>query len=127
MLDQPGGIFVRGIELVPEEDRLLMLAIARLVISDRRGNCRQVGRGPVASRNAPGSCRRKTRLAAAEMQLPPRCCSSTAGGFTPDGREYVVLLPPGRALRALGQRARQSGFGSVVTETGSAYLGGKRP
>ena len=35
LLDQPGGIFARNIDQVPEEDRVLFRAVARLVFSDR--------------------------------------------------------------------------------------------
>jgi cyclic beta-1,2-glucan synthetase len=37
LLDQPGGIFVRNIDQVPEEDRILFRAVARIVLSDRHG------------------------------------------------------------------------------------------
>jgi cyclic beta-1,2-glucan synthetase len=127
MLDQPGGIFVRGIELVPEEDRLLMLAIARLVISDRRGSlAEQVGRGLAAEPKLPHELLppKKTPLAVGEMRLPPRdlLFFNGRGGFTPDGREYVVLLPPGASTPAPWANVLANpGFGSVVTETGSAY------
>ena len=36
MLDQPGGIFVRSVDQVPEEDRALFQAVARIVISEDR-------------------------------------------------------------------------------------------
>ena len=38
LLDQHGGIFVRNIEQVPEEDQLLIQAVARIVLSDRFGS-----------------------------------------------------------------------------------------
>ena len=36
-LNQPAGIFVRNIDQVPEEDRMLLRAISRIVLSDRVG------------------------------------------------------------------------------------------
>jgi cellobiose phosphorylase len=45
LIDRPGGIFVRRIDQIPEEDRVLMQALARVVLSDRDGPlAEQVGR-----------------------------------------------------------------------------------
>ncbi|WP_259764496.1 hypothetical protein, partial [Pseudomonas protegens] len=38
LIDRPGGIFVRPAQQLSGEDRVLMLAVARLVISDSRGS-----------------------------------------------------------------------------------------
>ena len=35
--DRPGGIFVRPVDQIAEEDRLLFQAVARAIISDSRG------------------------------------------------------------------------------------------
>lgn len=44
------------------------------------------------------------------------------GGFTPDGREYVMLLRPGAVTPAPWANVLANpGFGSVVTESGGAY------
>src|SRR6185436_9565049 len=37
MLDKPGGIFVRRLEQIPNEDRVLLQAVARVVLDDENG------------------------------------------------------------------------------------------
>ncbi|MBT2746494.1 MULTISPECIES: glucoamylase family protein [unclassified Lysobacter] len=37
VLDRPGGIFVRPIQQMSQEDRILLQSVARVIISDRRG------------------------------------------------------------------------------------------
>ena len=37
VMDRPGGIFVRTAEQMSIEDRLLQQAVARVILSDRRG------------------------------------------------------------------------------------------
>ena len=38
LVDKPGGVFVRGAENMPEDDRVLLQAVARLTFNDRAGN-----------------------------------------------------------------------------------------
>ena len=37
MLDKPGGIFVRRLEQISSEDRVLLQSVARLVLADENG------------------------------------------------------------------------------------------
>ena len=37
VMDRPGGIFVRRAEQISDEDRILLLSVARAIISDSRG------------------------------------------------------------------------------------------
>jgi cyclic beta-1,2-glucan synthetase len=37
MLDKPGGIFVRRLEHIPHEDRVLLQSVARIVLDDEKG------------------------------------------------------------------------------------------
>jgi hypothetical protein len=41
MLERPGGILVRAAEQIPHEDRVLLLAVARIVLSDKKGSLRE--------------------------------------------------------------------------------------
>ena len=51
MIDRPGGIFVRHAEQISGEDRILLQAVARVVITDRHGTlAEQVLRKPVVER-----------------------------------------------------------------------------
>ena len=100
VVDRPGGIFVRHADQIPQEDRILLLSVARAVLSDRQGSLaeqlnrrlrseRRVapkarprrGAGPSAAsrrscRRAPCDPRRRRRSA-----CPPatsRCSTATA-------------------------------------------------
>ena len=37
MLDKPGGIFVRRLEQISSEDRVLLQSVARIVLDDEKG------------------------------------------------------------------------------------------
>src|SRR6185369_14522054 len=37
MLDKPGGIFVRRLEQIPNEDRVLLQSASRIVLDDEKG------------------------------------------------------------------------------------------
>ena len=37
MLDKPGGIFVRRLEQISNEDRVLLQSVARIVLADENG------------------------------------------------------------------------------------------
>ena len=37
VLDRPGGIFVRAAQQIPQEDRILLQAVSRVIVSDRHG------------------------------------------------------------------------------------------
>ncbi len=61
VIDRPGGIFVRHAEQIAGEDRVLLQAVARVVISDRDGTLsEQVLRRPAAA--GPVELLRPTRL-----------------------------------------------------------------
>ena len=38
MLDKPGGIFVRRLEQIPNDDRVLLQSAARIVLDDEHGS-----------------------------------------------------------------------------------------
>ena len=127
MLDQPGGIFVRSIDQVSEEDRTLFLAVARIVLSDRFGSLsEQIDRRVVPEIDIPellpsGPPEEPEALPA---PLPARDLEffNGYGGFTRDGREYVILLQPGTATPAPWVNVLANpDFGTVISESGSAY------
>src|SRR6185437_6684363 len=100
LLDRPGGIFVRPAQLLSGEDRLVMLAAARIVLADHRGS-RAEPAVPPANDALP--------------QLPP-------GHFAADGREYVIVLDPGRPTPAPWANVLANPqFGTVLSESGGAY------
>ncbi len=96
-LDKPGGIFVRRFDALPPEDRTLLQAVARLTLSDENGTLEEQIQRKAAPE--PVMPRLKTVRAPLEDQpaaLPARelIFPNGYGGFTPDGREYVISLLP---------------------------------
>ncbi|MEW9623195.1 glucoamylase family protein [Rhodanobacter sp. S2-g] len=128
LIDRPGGIFVRSAQQLSSEERLLIQAAARLVLSGQRGSlAEQIERRRVQSQPAPfraTETRPATSLpapaetpASDELALRNAC-----GGFAPDGSEYVVVLAPGHATPAPWANVLANAqFGTVVSESGSAY------
>jgi cyclic beta-1,2-glucan glucanotransferase len=142
VIDRPGGIFVRHVEQIAHEDRILLQAVARAVFNDGRGSlAEQVHRRPlrerraapfaptrtVESRAAPVVVDAATGVADTAPSTSRAPASGLAlrngvGGFSADGREYVIAprageRPPAPWVNVIAN-AR---FGSVVSESGSAY------
>lgn len=125
--DRPGGIFVRPADQIAEEDRLLFQTVARAIISDSRGTlAEQIGRrGPIEPTvPALSTTRRHRPLAPSVAPLAREDLTffNGIGGFTPDGREYVIStgrdqVTPAPWVNVLANPR----FGSVVSESGAAY------
>ena len=124
-LDRPGGIFVRRMEPVSGEDRILLEAVARIVLVAENGPLSEQMERPDSSDPVPAAlaparargARSGRRLAPRELIFP-----NGFGGFTPDGREYVITLQPGQSTPApwVNVLANPT-FGTVVSESGGAY------
>src|SRR4029453_3102406 len=70
VVDRPGGIFVRHAEHIALEDRVLLQAVARAVLSDRLGSLeQQVGTKRVGERR-PGALQ-PTRTPDPPVAAPP--------------------------------------------------------
>ncbi|MBI5593436.1 MAG: cyclic beta 1-2 glucan synthetase [Deltaproteobacteria bacterium] len=127
LTDRPGGIFVRHAEQISEEDRVLFQAVARAVISDSRGTlAEQMERnGPVGPIIPALVVTRTSRPLPPTVAVMPRedlMFFNGTGGFTPDGREYVISTGGGKVTPAPWVNVLANpNFGTVVSETGSAY------
>ena len=129
LLDQPGGIFVRRLDQMPHDDILLLQASARVVLDDENG--------PLAGQVAHRRAMEPPVPALVPSSAPPRYAAATPtprelifpnglGGFTADGREYVITLGPGAATPAPWVNViANPTFGTVVSESGSAYTWGE--
>ncbi|WP_037007044.1 MULTISPECIES: GH36-type glycosyl hydrolase domain-containing protein [Pseudomonas] len=126
LIDRPGGIFVRPAQQLSDEDRVLMLAVAHLVLSDERGSlAEQVHRR-----------RAEPRLTVFDAKLLPAVVPTAAipladaslilsnahGGFSADGQEYVIHSQAGHRTPAPWVNVLANpDFGSVISESGNAY------
>jgi cellobiose phosphorylase len=132
VLDQPGGIFVRHFEQIPPDDRVLLQAVSRIVLDDEQGSlAEQMERRslppPVVPVFVPTRATGPGPFGAAAPSFPapaPRelIFANGLGGFTRDGHEYVITLAPGQVTPAPWVNVLANpGFGTVVSESGSAY------
>ena len=126
-IDRPGGIFVRATDQVSNEERILFQTVARIVISDKRGTLEdQVNRRGYQA--IPGSIFKPTRtykpMPEPEEVLPRKDLTfyNGIGGFTSDGREYVITTSKGKITPApwVNVLANQR-FGTVISGNGMAY------
>jgi cyclic beta-1,2-glucan synthetase len=124
MLDRPGGIFVRHAEQISHEDRVLLQAVARVVLRDENGTLSEQLERP-AIQEAPIANLPVVRAPVhPSPELPGRdlVLHNGLGGFTPDGREYVITLKPGENTPAPWVNVLANpGFGTVVSESGASY------
>ncbi|MBK6972485.1 MAG: cyclic beta 1-2 glucan synthetase [Sterolibacteriaceae bacterium] len=126
VIDRPGGIFVRSAEQISGEDRILFQSVARVVIMDGRGTLAEQldHRGLVEPRMpqlAPTQSRRPEATPASALSRD-LILFNGLGGFTPDGREYVIALAPGEVTPAPWVNVLANPyFGTLVSENGVAY------
>ena len=128
LVDQKGGIFIRRSDQMTEADRILMMTVARAIVSDTAGTLAdQLDRRP---RNEPVQPvkfeKQKPRGGSAvvlpTMQRPDLAAFNGHGGFTKDGREYVITTTrESRTPAPWTNVMANSYFGSVVSESGAAY------
>jgi len=141
VLDRPGGIFVRPADQISVEDRILMETVARIVISDNRGTLaeqinrraltdvrvprliptRMVPTRPAPTRTASERIARN-EVGAEQAARRATLLDNGLGGFSSDGREYVMTLAAGQVTPAPWANVLANAhFGSVISESGRAY------
>jgi cyclic beta-1,2-glucan synthetase len=127
LLNRKGGIFIRRFEQMSDEDRILIQTVARVIISDRWGTLsEQMEREGWNEVAVPPLLPSRTPYP--EPDAGPRrtgeglLCFNGTGGFSPDGREYVIITGKGSVTPApwVNVLANEN-FGTVVSENGSAY------
>jgi cellobiose phosphorylase len=125
MLDKPGGIFVRRVEQLSNEDRVLLQSVARIVLLDENGMpAEQLERPQIPEPVIPLLPVGRSLYRELPGPLPPRelVFHNGLGGFTPDGREFVITLQPGQMTPAPWVNVLANPyFGTVVSESGNAY------
>ncbi len=121
--DRPGGIFLRHPDQMPEEDRILMQSAARLIITDSGGTlAEQSQRSAYSGINIPklAASRDKRPFTGIEnFRQDNLLFFNGIGGFTRDGREYIIQIKPGETppmpwVNILSNK----NFGSVILQSG---------
>ncbi len=143
VMDRPGGIFVRRAEQISDEDRILLQSVARAIITDSRGALaeqinrrgfieRRVARAEQIDRRGfiekqvarlvPTRTHRPELPAEASLPRRDLIFFNGIGGFTPDGREYVITTAHGQVTPAPWVNVLANPhFGTVISENGLAY------
>jgi cyclic beta-1,2-glucan synthetase len=131
LMDRPGGIFVRSAEQISDEDRTLFQTVARVILSDSRGPWlnRSIGL-PCPRARVPRLIPNRSPQDEAAVDVEPAqrdlILSNGIGGFTPDGREYVITTTPDQVTPAPWVNVLANAqFGSVISESGQAYTWGE--
>ena len=125
--DQPGGIFVRPADQISSEERILLQTVARAIVTDSRGMLAdQINRRNLGEITVPRFTPTRTdRVAPAAVAALPRhdlLFFNGLGGFTPDGREYIITTTPDQVTPAPWVNILANPhFGTVISESGSAY------
>jgi cyclic beta-1,2-glucan synthetase len=124
--NRPGGIFVRSAEQISNEDRLLLESVAHAIITDSQGSLAdQINhRRPIEVAGPRLETRRTARTQTPTAIVPPRrdlLFFNGLGGFTSDGREYIVTTAPGLVTPAPWVNVLANPlFGTIISESGSA-------
>jgi cyclic beta-1,2-glucan synthetase len=124
--DRSGGILVRLADQISDEDRTLLQSVARAIIIGGQGTLEeQINRQNVADALIPrlAPTRAKRQASQPSQQSPRRdlIFFNGLGGFTPDGREYVITTAHGETTPAPWVNVLANpAFGTVISESGSA-------
>jgi len=124
-LDQPGGVFLRNSNLIPIEDIALLRAASSIILVAARGALHQQLAGPGLEEPPLPKIfvkKRDIHETTAELPFMELPFFNSLGGFTSDGREYVVYLGPGMNTPAPWVNVIASPtFGILISETGAGF------
>jgi cyclic beta-1,2-glucan synthetase len=110
-----------------DPDRRLLAAVARVVLTDDLGDLAQQLERPAPwlfseAEVPPDAELRRPPAASRPAPVPPLVMENGVGGFTPDGREYVVVLEGDRETPLPWSNVLATPeFGTIVTSSGSAF------
>ncbi len=120
-----GGIFIRASDQISNEDRILFQTVARVIIADSGGTLAdQVNKKELAKVAIPFINKTKTfaRSAIAISQPNNLVFFNGLGGFSTNGKEYVIITDSQNKTPAPWVNViANPTFGTVVSEGGSAY------
>jgi cellobiose phosphorylase len=126
IIDKSGGIFVRRADLIPAEDLLLIKSVARIILFANKGTL-----GDQLIRRSHDQALPPRFIATAQKKDYPRIPYNQPalkffnglGGFTNDGRDYLITLKTDQWTPApwINVIANKKDFGAIISETGLGY------
>lgn len=127
VMDQPGGVFLRRVDELADEELILLQAVARVVLTDSTATLAEQVERRIATQHLPALLSpvlppNLNPYASLPLPARERIFCNGLGGFSPNGREYVITLEPGQTTPAPWVNVIASPYiGTVVSESGGAY------
>ncbi|MDD1750897.1 MAG: cyclic beta 1-2 glucan synthetase, partial [Methanothrix sp.] len=125
--ERSGGVFVIHTDQISEEAGVLLQAIARAIFTDDRGTFeeqleRESRHSAAVPLLKPVKSAQVENYKAIESLGQDLIFFNGLGGFTKDGREYIIRLAPGQSTPAPWSNViANPNFGTVISECGGAY------
>ncbi len=123
--EKHGHIFVRPVDQVSTEDRILLQTVAQIVISDQKGSLAdQVNDSKAIKAAVPKLVpsvtpppKTQTDILHEDLQY-----ANGSGGFSPDGKQYVIKTSKEtRTPLPWANVVANPNFGTILSESGSSY------
>jgi cyclic beta-1,2-glucan synthetase len=124
---RPGGAYLLRGDRMGEQERILLGAVARAVLSGERGELlNQLNRHdrewPEPREFTPAREPSSAAERPVEVETPPLALPNGVGGFAEGGREYMIVLEGDQETPLPWANViANPAFGTVVTASGSAY------
>jgi cellobiose phosphorylase len=128
-VDQPGGVYLRSATKISKEELIALQAAARMVLVAARGTL-----GQQLAASAPAAAKPRQLLPGRQFREEPSAplafmelkYFNGLGGFTEDGKEFVIYLGPGRhtPLPWINIMANPK-FGALISESGAECVWGR--
>jgi len=119
-INKRGGVYVLAVDQLDDEERRRLAATARVVLDTRDGSLadrmgRHVESPPKLPRFEPSLA---AETAAPSLGRPKLTFDNGTGGFSEDGREYVISVRPGKPTPAPWSNVLANPtFGCIVSES----------
>ncbi len=126
IIDKPGGIFFCRTEELSEDERILLQTVARVILSDTTETLIQLAERRISNKRVSDLLNPQLLPVHESQNLSfmtrERIFYNGVGGFTPDGREYIITLEPGQNTPMPWVNVIASPhIGTVISECGGAY------
>ena len=128
-VDQPGGVYLRSATKIAKEELVALQAAARMVLVAARGTLRQQ-----LAASAPATAKPRQLMPGRQFREEPSAplpfmelkYFNGLGGFTEDGKEFVIYLGPNRQtpLPWINVMANPK-FGALISESGAEFVWGR--